>query len=207
MTDKKLVCLVDDDNAVLDALRLYLQTKGLEVRCFRSGESFLEGLGSGVAPVCLVTDVRMPGMSGLDLQQELRRRAVAFPIILITGHGEVAMAVAAIKAGALDFIEKPFDEQHLLSVIEEAIKETGRKLADSEEISAIDARIRELSDRQREVMQLAVQGYSNKEIAARLGISPRTVETYRAWVMQRTGARNLADLIRMVMRLEADRKI
>jgi two-component system response regulator FixJ len=207
MTDKKLVCLVDDDMAVLDALRLYLQTKGLEVRCFRSGEAFLEGLGSGLAPVCLVTDVRMPGMSGLDLQRELRRRAVTFPIILITGHGEVAMAVDAIKAGALNFIEKPFDEQRLLCVIEEAIKERGRKLADSEEISAIDARISNLSDRQREVMQLAVQGYSNKEIAARLGISPRTVETYRAWVMQRTGARNLADLIRMVMRLEADRKI
>jgi two-component system, LuxR family, response regulator FixJ len=207
MTDRKLVCLVDDDNDVLDALRLYLQTKGLQVQCFRSGEAFLEGLKSGVAPACLVTDVRMPGMSGLELQQELCHRAVSFPIILITGHGEVAMAVAAIKAGALDFIEKPFDEQHLLFVIEEAIKEAGRLLANSEEISAIGARISELSDRQREVMQLAVLGYSNKEIAVRLRISPRTVETYRAWVMQRTGARNLADLIRMVMRLEASRTV
>jgi two-component system response regulator FixJ len=207
MTDRKLVCLVDDDNDVLDALRLYLQTKGLQVRCFRSGEAFLEGLESGMATACLVTDVRMPGMSGLELQQELCRRAVSFPIILITGHGEVAMAVAAIKAGALDFIEKPFDEQHLLFVIEEAIKEAGRLLTNSEEISAIGARISQLSDRQREVMQLAVLGYSNKEIAVRLGISPRTVETYRAWVMQRTGARNLADLIRMVMRLEASRTV
>ena len=206
MTDSKLVCLVDDDDAVLDALRLYLQSKGLEVQCFHSGEDFLEGLNAGVEPVCLVTDVRMPGMSGLELQQELKRRTIAFPTILITGHGDVAMAVAAIKAGALDFIEKPFDEHRLLAVILEAITVSGRQQIDREERAAIAARIDELSERQRQVMQLAVQGYSNKEIAMSLGISPRTVETYRAWVMQRTGAATLADLVRMAMRLEADRK-
>ena len=206
MTDCKLVCLVDDDDAVLDALRLYLQSKGLEVRCFRSGEDFLGGLEAGLAPVCLVTDVRMPGISGLELQQELNRLAIVFPTILITGHGDVAMAVAAIKAGALDFIEKPFDEQRLLAVIQEAITVASRQQIDREELAAIAARVDELSERQRQVMQLAVQGYSNKEIAARLGISPRTVETYRAWVMQRTGARTLADLVRMAMRLETARK-
>ena len=205
MTHSKLICLVDDDDAVLDALHLYLETKGLEVQCFRSGEAFLERLESGVAPVCLVTDVRMPGMSGLELQQELNRRATTFPTILITGHGDVGMAVAAIKAGALDFIEKPFDEQRLLAVIEEAIKAASHQQFDREELAAIAARFGELSERQRQVMQLAVQGYSNKEIASRLGISPRTVETYRAWVMQRTGARTLADLVRMAMRLEAGR--
>lgn len=206
MTDSKLVCLIDDDEAVLDALRLYLETKGLRVQCFSSAESFLQALESGVAPGCLVTDVRMPGMSGLDLQKELCRRTIVVPTILITGHGDVPMAVAAIKAGAMDFIEKPFDEQRLLGVIEEAIKADSHKQVDREELAAIAARVYELSDRQRQVMQLAVVGYSNKEIATRLGISPRTVETYRAWVMQRTGARNLADLVRMMMRLEADRK-
>ena len=134
------------------------------------------------------------------------RLAIAFPTILITGHGDVAMAVAAIKAGALDFIEKPFDEQRLLAVIQEAITVASRQQIDREELAAIAARVDELSERQRQVMQLAVQGYSNKEIAARLGISPRTVETYRAWVMQRTGARTLPDLVRMAMRLETDRK-
>ena len=206
MTNSKLVCLVDDNDAVLDALRLYLLSKGLEVQCFVSGEAFLEALDSGIAPVCLVTDVRMPGMSGLELQQELNRRAKAFPTILITGHGDVTMAVEAIKAGALDFIEKPFNEHRLLTVILEAITVASRQQIDREEVAAIAVRVDELTERQRQVMLLAVQGYSNKEIAVRLGISPRTVETYRAWVMQRTGAQTLADLVRMAMRLEAGRK-
>lgn len=206
MTDSKLVYIVDDDEAVLDALRLYLESKGLLVQGFSSGEALLQALGSDVLPVCLVADVRLPGMSGLDLQQELNRRAAAFPTILITGHGDVTMAVAAIKAGALDFVEKPFDEKRLLAIIEAAITAAGRKRSYDEEYAHVTARLGELSERQRQVMHLAAQGLSNKEIAVRLNISPRTVDTYRAWVMQKTGAKTLAELVRMVVRVEAGGK-
>ena len=202
MTDARQICIVDDDDAVLDSLRLYFESKGVQVRIFTSAASFLEALASGVEPSCLVTDVRMPGMTGLELQGELTSRATVFPIIFITGHGDVPMAVAAFRNGAHDFIEKPFDEQRLLSAIEDAIKATGQRYAEREAIALIAARIGELSNRQRQVMELAVRGLSNKEIAEQLGVSPRTVETYRAWVMEKMGARNLAALVRMAMRVE-----
>ena len=136
----------------------------------------------------------------------LTSRATVFPIIFITGHGDVPMAVAAFRNGAHDFIEKPFDEQRLLSAIEDAIKATGQRYAEREAIALIAARIGELSNRQRQVMELAVRGLSNKEIAEQLGVSPRTVETYRAWVMEKMGARNLAALVRMAMRVEEREK-
>ncbi len=132
----------------------------------------------------------------------LAEQQTRIPLILITGHGDIAMAVAAVKAGAHDFLEKPFDDQTLLESIESALDEARRKKAHEETLQEFAARVGELSVRQRQVMDLAVKGYSNKEIAQELGISPRTVETYRAWVMEKTAARNLADLVRMAMRLE-----
>jgi two-component system response regulator FixJ len=156
----------------------------------------------GLQPACIVSDVKMPGLSGLDLQRLLAEQQARIPLILITGHGDIAMAVAAVKAGAHDFLEKPFDDQTLLQSIESALDEARRKKAHEETLQEFSARVGELSVRQRQVMDLAVKGYSNKEIAQELGISPRTVETYRAWVMEKTGARNLADLVRLAMRFE-----
>jgi two-component system response regulator FixJ len=156
----------------------------------------------GLRPACVVSDVKMPGLSGLDLQRVLAEQQARIPLILITGHGDIAMAVAAVKAGAHDFLEKPFDDHTLLESIESALDEARRKKEHEETLHEFAARVGELSVRQRQVMDLAVKGYSNKEIAQELGISPRTVETYRAWVMEKTGARNLADLVRLAMRLE-----
>jgi two-component system response regulator FixJ len=143
----------------------------------------------------------MPGMSGLELMKHLNERAYARPVILITGHGDVDMAVNAIKNGAFDFIEKPFDEARLLAVIRQAA-EKGRLSESAEaELGELQSRFDSLSARQREVMQLAVSGLSSKEIGMRLNISPKTVENHRAWVMERIGARNLADLIRKAMKI------
>jgi two-component system response regulator FixJ len=143
----------------------------------------------------------MPGMSGLELMKHLNERAYARPVILITGHGDVDMAVNAIKNGAFDFIEKPFDEARLLAVIRQAA-EKGRLSESAEaELGELQSRFDSLSARQREVMELAVSGLSSKEIGMRLNISPKTVENHRAWVMERIGARNLADLIRKAMKI------
>jgi two-component system response regulator FixJ len=144
----------------------------------------------------------MPDMSGLELQRELRRRGSEVPLILITGHGAVEMAVSAIKHGAFDFIEKPFDHHRLAESIRCAIEDRRRLQSRQGELQDTLARAAELSQRQREVMALVAEGLSNKEIAARLGLSPRTVENYRAWVMERMGADNLAQLVRMVVQME-----
>jgi two-component system response regulator FixJ len=194
------VALIDDDEAVLRSLRLLLDGRGLEVRCYSSAESFLAAMDAEM-PRCVVTDVRMPGLSGLELQQELKRRRVVVPVILITGHGDIGMAVQAIKEGAFDFIEKPFDDGRLVASISAAIEKGQKARIEQIERAEIEARMAELSPRQREVMQLVAQGFANKEIAQRLNISPRTVENYRAWVMEKMGASNLADLVRKVLML------
>ena len=195
------IALIDDDAAVLDSLRMVLANRGMQVECFSSAEAFLARAES--PPDCIVSDVRMPGLSGLELQNELRARAVGTPLILITGHGDIAMAVRAIKAGAFEFIEKPFDNEVLLDAIHRAVASRSAR-ADAAKTGSPNwaARARELSLRQRQVMGLVAQGLSNKEIALKLGLSPRTVENYRAWVMEKMGARNLAELVRMVVVLE-----
>jgi two-component system response regulator FixJ len=203
MNASEEICLIDDDEAVRDSVGLLLENHEFRVASFGSAEEFLSRMEGGPAPACVVSDVKMPGLSGLDLQRLLIEQQSRIPLILITGHGDIAMAVAAVKAGAHDFIEKPFDDQRLLESIQRAVDEARRKKAHDDVLVEFAARVSELSARQRQVMNLAVQGYSNKEIAQELGISPRTVETYRAWVMEKTGARNLADLVRLTLRLEA----
>ncbi len=144
----------------------------------------------------------MPGMSGLDLVHRLKGGGTGVPVVLITGHGDVDMAVAAIKIGAFDFIEKPFDEVRLLASIHNAIEKKQQPEVDAAELQKLQSRFETLSARQRQVMELAVAGLSNKEIGSQLKISPKTVENHRAWVMERIGARNIADLVRIAMRVQ-----
>jgi len=200
------VAIVDDDVAVLDSLKLFLNMKGMNVSCFDSGEGLLAALAHEPEPDCVVSDVRMPGLSGLELQKELNARKCRVPLILITGHGHIDMAVEAIKAGAYDFIQKPFDDKRLVSAIEGALSQPAAKPCcesdddgKSSEASAANQRLANLSLRQREVMSLIVEGLSNKEIGLKLGISFRTVETYRAGVMEKTGSKNVVDLVRLVI--------
>jgi two-component system response regulator FixJ len=198
------VAVIDDDEAVLDSLRMMLSRYDFEVRTFKSAEDYLASR-EVEEPCCIVCDVRLPDMSGLELQAELQKRRSAVPIVLITGHGDISMAVSAVKAGAYDFLEKPFSPDRLIEAIKGAVDKAHHKLAGDQELRRLASRVNELSDRQKQVMDLAVKGLSNKEIAQTLQISPRTVETYRAWVMEKTGARNIAELVRLATRLEESR--
>ena len=185
-----------------NSLRLYFARQDVETSCFASAQDFLAAIRSGQRFDCIVSDVRMPGMSGLDLVQHLKGAGLAVPVILITGHGDVDMAVAAIKVGAFDFIEKPFDEARLLASIRNALNNMQQPEIDAVELEKLQSRFNTLSVRQRQVMELAVVGLSNKEIGSQLKISPKTVENHRAWVMERIGARNIAELVRIAMRIQ-----
>jgi two-component system response regulator FixJ len=195
------IALIEDDEAILRSLGMLLESRGIPVRGYPSAESFLDDAAAG-PPQCVVSDIRMPGMTGIELQQELKRRDSAVPVILITGHGDIAMAVQAIKQGAFDFIEKPFDDERLIASISQAIESGQRLRIEQGERALLVSRAAELSPRQIEVMHLVAEGFSNKEIAHRLDISPRTVENYRAWVMEKMSANNLADLVRKVIALK-----
>jgi two-component system, LuxR family, response regulator FixJ len=195
------IAVIEDDKAILRSLGMLLESRGLSVRCYASAESFLDNFTTET-PSCVVSDIRMPGLSGLELQQELRKRDSAVPVILITGHGDIAMAVKAVKEGAFDFIEKPFDEERLVASIAAAIESGARQRVKQSELAHLATRASELSPRQLEVMRLVAEGFSNKEIAIKLDISPRTVENYRAWVMEKMGATNLADLVRKALILQ-----
>jgi two-component system response regulator FixJ len=202
MTELIHIALVDDDEAVLDSLRLYFISQNVETSCFPAAKEFLTAIERGARFDCAVLDVRMPGMSGLDLVRHLNKAESALPVILITGHGDVDMAVAAIKIGAFDFIEKPFDEARLLASIRNAVEKGRQHESDAGELEKLQSRLDTLSARQRQVMGLAVTGLSNKEIGSQLNISPKTVEHHRAWVMERVGARNIAELVRIAMKFE-----
>ena len=197
MTDEEaVVYVVDDDVAVCDSLRMLLKSVGVNCETFESANEFLESFTPG-RHACLVADIRMPGMSGLDLQGELNKRKVHLPLIFITGHGDVPMAVDAMKAGALDFIQKPFRDQDLLDRINQALAEDKDWRKTGEEREVIAQRIETLTPREREVMDRVVRGEANKVIAFDLGVSQRTVEIHRARVMQKMGVRSLAQLVRM----------
>lgn len=195
------IALIEDDDAVLDSLRLLLQSRGFAVTCFKSAEAFLASPQSKSAS-CVISDVRLPGKSGVDLQRMLVAEGVKTPIVLITGHGDIAMAVTAMREGASDFIEKPYDAERLIASIEQTLAASQRVRSQESEKLLLSQRAAELSPRQRQVMELVAAGLSSKQIALRLGISHRTVENYRAWIMERMGASNIAELVRKVLILE-----
>ena len=197
-----VIHIVDDDPAVRDALRMLLEAAGQVVRSYPDAESFL-ALGNAVAgPGCVVADMRMPGMSGLDLLRVLQDRDLDLPLIVITGHADVSIAVQALKEGATDFIEKPFDDTTFLSSLAKALIRSERLWSERRRREAIEARAISLTPREREVMFLVAQGLSNKAAAAELGISVRTVEIHRARVMEKMEAESLSALVRMVLELE-----
>jgi two-component system response regulator FixJ len=201
MPDPINLALIDDDESVLDALQQYFTRRDIRTASFRSAKAFLAAIDRDEPFDCLVTDIRMSGMSGLDLIYALNQRAFLRPIILITGHGDIEMAVDAIKNGAFDFIEKPFDEARLLASIRQAVEKSRQTQREAAELKELQSRFNALSARQRQVMELAAAGMSSKEIGNQLNISPKTVENHRAWVMERIGARNLADMVRMATKL------
>ena len=192
------VFIVDDDEAVRGSMKLLLKTLGLATEAFASAQEVLATFEK-CRPGCLVLDIRMPGMSGLELQEELNARGAMLPIIFITGHGDVPMAVEAMQRGAMDFLQKPFRDQDLLDRITKALEKdrAGRDLLGNRERIAV--RIATLTPREREVMALVTQGKANKVIAADLNLSQRTVEIHRAHVMEKMGANSLAHLVRMVI--------
>ncbi len=189
------VFLIDDDQAVRDAVGLLLRATGLSVESFASATDFLKS-DSIHRPSCLLLDVRMPGMSGLDLQKQLQDQGHRIPIIFMTGHGDVPMATRAMKAGAFDFIEKPFQGQTLLARVREALERDARELRRQAQRSEAAARLARLSPREREVLERVAAGQYNKVIAAELGISLSTVEIHRKRVMEKLEADSLSDLIR-----------
>jgi len=198
MGDNFVVHIVDDDEAVRQSLAFLLSTAGIPVRLYDSATAFVAAL-SGVQGGCLITDVRMPGMTGLDLLRALDAKSVNLPAIVITGHGDIALAVEAMKAGAVDFIEKPFDEEAILRAVRLAERRAEREGPQSEDDSAHAAKLTALSERERQVLEGLVAGHPNKVIAHNLGISPRTVEVYRANLMAKMQAKSLSELIRMVL--------
>jgi len=196
MTDNHVVHIVDDDEAVRQSLAFMLSSAGLAVRVYESASAFLAGLDT-VQDGCLVTDIRMPDMTGIDLLRRIRAKARSLPAIVITGHGDVPLAVEAMKAGAIDFIEKPFDEEAILNAVKTALERA--EGAPDGDLAAIAARLQTLSERERQVLEGLVAGHPNKVIAATLGISPRTVEVYRANLMTKMEAKSLSELIRMAI--------
>jgi len=201
-----IVHIVDDEAAIRDSLAMLLRSVGLASRTWSSAQEFLSGYAPG-GPACLIVDVRMPGMSGLELQEALRARADPLPVVIVTGHGDVSMAVRAMKNGAADFLEKPFNDQTLLDTVHRALAAAGTAGgaaggAAAADRTAVAARLNALTPREREVMELVAEGRPNKVVATRLGLSTRTVEVHRAKVMEKMGARSLADLVRMAIAAE-----
>lgn len=198
MATSAVVHLIDDDEDVRKALAFLLSTAGMAVRVHESGLRFLESL-EGLQPGCIVSDVRMPGLDGLELQRKLKENGVDMPMIIMTGHADVGLAVAAMKAGAIDFLEKPFDDELLLSAVRTALSRYDQADQSQAEAVQIRARAEALSVRERQVLEGLLAGHPNKTIAFDLGISPRTVEVHRANVMAKMGAKSLSGLLRMAM--------
>ena len=198
MADKTVIHVIDDDAAIRDSLAFLLDVNGFRPEVFESSNEFLSQ-AAGDAPACVVSDIRMPGMNGIELVRKLKSDGIACPVILITGHGDVALAVEAMKAGAVDFIEKPFDDAVLLGAIRSALQARPSNQADSAARTEAETRLADLSPRERDVLQGLVAGKINKVIAHELNISPRTVEVYRANLMAKTGARSVSELMRIAL--------
>jgi RNA polymerase sigma factor (sigma-70 family) len=198
MSRELTVFVVDDDQAMRNSLKWLIESVGMQVETFDSAQAFLDAYYPARGG-CLLVDVRMPGMSGLELQAYLTRREIGIPVIIITGHGDVSMAVKSMKVGAVDFIEKPFDDEELLNSIRNALQHDQKQRALRAQRNDIAARVAELTPREYEVMSMVTDGKSNKEIAAELGVSAKTVEVHRARMMDKMRADSLAELVRMVM--------
>ncbi len=200
--NESTVFIVDDDQEVRDALQLLMESVGLQVELFNSANAYLEQFDPS-RPGCIILDVRMPGMSGLDLQSQLLEQPLCPPIIIITGHGDVPMAVRAVQAGAIDFIEKPFNDQALLDSVHRAMEHDSRQRGEASQIAEIESKLARLTPRERQVLGLVVLGMRNKLIASELSVSQSTVEAHRAKVMEKMEARSLSDLMRMMLTLES----
>lgn len=197
------VFIVDDDQEVRNALELLMESVGLKVQSYESAPAFLAGFDPDRSG-CILLDVRMPGMSGLELQARLAAENMHPPIIIITGHGDVPMAVRAVQSGAVDFIEKPFNDQALLDSVHRAIEKDSQQRGEASRLAEIQARVESLTPREMEVLKLVAGGKRNKVIAAEIHVSQSTVEAHRAKVMEKMEAKSLSDLMRMVLSLEID---
>ncbi len=196
-----IVYIVDDDEAVRGSLRMLMRSVGLQAQALGSAREFLDAYDRQQSG-CLVLDVRMPGMSGMELQQQLNQRGATIPVIFISGHGDVPMAVEAMQHGAFDFLQKPFRDQELLDRVQRALARDAQSRASLAAGAQIRERIESLTPRELQVMQLVTQGKANKVVGATLGVSQRTVEIHRAHVMEKMHARSLAELVRMVLDAE-----
>lgn len=196
MIQDRTIYVVDDDQDVRDSLKVLLEFADYNVRVFESAVKFL-AIDLQNVTGCLIVDIRMPDMDGLELQEELLKRKIDLPVIVITGHGDVPLAVRAMRAGAVDFLEKPFREEALLESIQRAFQHKPKK-SDAKD-TEISARLEGLTEREKEVLTLVVEGHTNKEVARLLDISPRTVDIHRAHVMEKMHAKTLADLVRMAL--------
>jgi FixJ family two-component response regulator len=201
MTRPATVHVVDDDDAVRSSLRLLLKSVGLPTIAYASAQEFLAAWDSD-QPGCLVLDVRMPGMSGIELQAELNQRGAIIPVIFISGHGDIPMAVEAIQHGAFDFLQKPFRDQDLIDRVQRALASDAEHRQVLQQRETLRQRFDSLTPREQEVLQLVTQGKANKVMAGDLGVSQRTVEIHRARVMEKMGAHSLAQLVRMVLELD-----
>jgi FixJ family two-component response regulator len=201
--ERAIVFVVDDDASMRSALENLTASVGLEARSFASAQEFLRAPPPD-APACLVLDVRLPGISGLALQEELARSGIRLPIVFITGHGDVPMTVRAMKAGAVEFLTKPFDEQALLDAIHAAIERDRKRRGEAAAAGELRQRYGALTERERQVMRLVAAGRVNKQIAAELGVSVVTVKVHRAQVMHKLGARSIADLVRIADQVGAE---
>ncbi len=198
MQPEPIIYVIDDDDAVRQSLEFLLKTAGLKVRAFDSATAFLNALPE-IHSGCIVTDVRMPDITGIDLLRKVKEQGLDIPVIVITGHGDISLAVEAMKIGAVDFLEKPFDDDTLLDAVRASLSRTADTAQRNAELGEIHDRLAVLSNRERQVLEGLVAGKANKVIAFDLGISPRTVEIYRANLMTKMSANSLSDLVRMAM--------
>jgi RNA polymerase sigma factor (sigma-70 family) len=200
MKNTPVVMVVDDDAGVRNAMRILLKSVGIDAMVYGSAQEFL-GAWQPSQAGCLVLDIRMPGMSGLELQQQLNLRGAVVPVIFMTGHGDIPMAVEAMQHGAFDFLQKPFRDQDLLDRIQRAIARDSERRESLGEHARIEAHLESLTAREREVLDLMVKGKQNKQIAQELGVSPRTIEIHRSRVMEKMDAHSVAELVRMMLDL------